>query len=168
MSDDGLIVIGRLQKPFGVRGEIRVLAYTESFEAFERSEWLQIKEKRMIIKQIRIHQGSVLVLFDGINTPEQVSEFSGQLVQTSVNNLPAKDEDEYFYFELIGMEVFTKSGRHLGKITEIMATGANDVFVVNGDAGEVLIPFIDDVVLEIDLASKKVLVDPMEGLVPNV
>ena len=49
-----------------------------------------------------------------------------------------------------------------------MATGANDVFVVNGDAGEVLIPFIDDVVLEIDIAAKKVLVDPMEGLVPNV
>lgn len=168
MSDDGLIVIGRLQKPFGIRGEIRVQAYTESFEAFERSEWLQVKEKRMTIKQIRIHQGSVLVLFDGINTPEQVSEFSGQLVQTSAKNLPAKDEDEYYYFELIGLDVFTKSRRHLGKITEIMATGANDVFVVNGDAGEVLIPFIDDVVLEIDIAAKKVLVDPMEGLVPNV
>lgn len=167
MSNDGLIVIGRLQKPFGIRGEIRVQAYTETFEAFEKSEWLQVKEKRMTIKQIRVHKGSVLVLFDGINTPEQASEFSGQLIQTSERNLPAKDEDEYYYFELIGLDVFTKSGRHLGKITEIMATGANDVFVVNGDCGEVLIPFIDDVVTEIDLATKKVQVDPMEGLIPN-
>ncbi len=167
MSNDGLIVIGRLQKPFGIQGEIRVQAYTETFEAFEKSEWLQVKEKRMTIKQIRVHKGSVLVLFDGINTPEQASEFSGQLIQTSERNLPAKDGDEYYYFELIGLDVFTKSGRHLGKITEIMATGANDVFVVNGDCGEVLIPFIDDVVTEIDLATKKVQVDPMEGLIPN-
>ena len=167
MSDDGLIVIGRLQKPFGLRGEIRVQAYTETFEAFEKSEWLQIKEKRMVIKQIRIHKGSVLVLFDGISTPEQVSGLSGQLVQTLAQNLPAKDEDEYYYFELIGLDVFTESGRHLGKITEVMATGANDVFVVNGDSGEILIPFIDEVVTDIDLAAKKVQVNPMEGLIPN-
>lgn len=167
MSDDGLIVIGRLQKPFGIRGEIRVQAYTETFEAFEKSEWLQIKEKRMVIKQIRIHKGSVLVLFDGISTPEQVSEFSGQLVQTLAQNLPVKDEDEYYYFELIGLDVFTESGRHLGKITEVMATGANDVFVVNGDSGEILIPFIDEVVTDIDLVAKKVQVNPMEGLIPN-
>lgn len=167
MSDDGLIVIGRLQKPFGIRGEIRVQAYTETFEAFEKSEWLQIKEKRMVIKQIRIHKGSVLVLFDGINTPEQASGLSGHLVQTLAQNLPAKDEDEYYYFELIGLDVFTESGRHLGKITEVMATGANDVFVVNGDSGEILIPFIDEVVTDIDLAAKKVQVNPMEGLIPN-
>lgn len=167
MSDDGLIVIGRLQKPFGIRGEIRVQAYTETFEAFEKSEWLQIKEKRMVIKQIRIHKGSVLVLFDGIGTPEQASGLSGQLVQTLAQNLPAKDEDEYFYFELIGLDVFTETFRHLGKITEVMATGANDVFVVNGDSGEILIPFIDEVVTDIDLAAKKVQVNPMEGLIPN-
>lgn len=167
MSSDGLVVIGRVQKPFGVRGEIRVQAYTETFEAFEKSEWLLIKDSRLNIKQIRIHKGSVLVLFDGIETPEQASAYSGQLVRTLQRNLPAKDEDEYYYFELIGLNVFICNGGLLGRITGIMPTGANDVLVVFGDAGEILIPFIDEVVIEIDLNAGKMVIDPMEGLIPK-
>ncbi len=167
MTDERLVVIGRAQKPFGIKGEIRVQAYTETFEAFEKSEWLLIKDKKMTVEQIRIHKGSVLVLFEGIDTPEQASVFSGQLIQTLEQNLPAKDEDEYYCFELIGLDVFTNTGRRLGKITEIMPTGANDVFVVMGDYGEILIPFIDEVVEDIDLSAKKVEINPMEGLIPN-
>lgn len=167
MSKDELIVIGRVQKPFGIRGEIRIQAYTETFEAFEKSEWLEIKEKRMIIKQIRIHKGSVLVLFDGINDPERAAQLSGQLVHTLAQNLPPKEEDEYYYFELIGLDVFSSAGKYLGKVTEIIATGANDVITVMGDHGEILLPFIEQVVLETDLNAGKMLVDPMEGLIPD-
>jgi 16S rRNA processing protein RimM len=167
MSRDGLIVIGRVQKPFGVRGEIRIQAYTETFEAFKKSEWLEIKEIRMTIKQIRIQKGSVFVLFEGIDAPEEAAKLSGQLVHTLAQNLPPKEEDEYYWYELIGMDVFTNSGQYLGRVNEIIPTGANDVIVVTGDYGEILLPFIDQVVLETDLAGKRMLVDPMEGMIPN-
>jgi 16S rRNA processing protein RimM len=167
MSLDGLVVIGRVQKPFGIRGEVRIQVYTQSLEAFEKSEWLEINDKRMIIKQIRFHKGSVLVLFEGVDSPERASGLVGQLVKTLQSNLPPKEEDEYYYFELTGLDVITQKGVCLGRVTDIMATGANDVLVVMGDYGEVLLPFIDEVVLEVDLIGGKMLVDPMEGLVPN-
>ncbi|MGD9818879.1 MAG: ribosome maturation factor RimM [Desulfomonilaceae bacterium] len=167
MSEDELVVIGRVQKPFGIRGEVKIQAYTQTFDAFENSEWLEIKHKRFVIKQIRFHKGSVLVLFEGIKTPETAAILSGQLVHTLESNLPPKDEDEYYYHELIGMEVFTKGDQFLGKITDIMVTGANDVLIIFGEKGEILLPFIDEVALEIDLKAKRMLVDPLEGLIPD-
>ena len=168
MPNDGLVIIGRVQKPFGIRGEVTIQAFTETFHAFEKSEWLEIKDTKMIIEQIRIHKGSVLVLFEGIRTPEQAAAYKGQLVRTLKDNLPPKEEDEYFYFELIGLDVYTMSGQYLGKVTDVMATGANDVLTVRGDYGEILLPFIDQVVIETDLVSKRMLVDPLEGLAPDV
>lgn len=167
MNSNRLIVIGRATKPFGIKGEIRISPYTESFEAFENSAVLVFDETPFNVIDIRSHKGHILAILEGVNTPEQAKLLSGCLVKTDEGNLPPKSDDEYYWHELIGMKVLTIGGRNLGKITNITPTGANDVLHVEGGFGEVLLPMIDDVVISVDVENQIMMVDPLEGLVPD-
>lgn len=160
-------MIGQVLKPFGLKGEIKVKPFTESLDPFTNSRILFFDETPYDVVRIRQFQSAVLLLLEGIDTPEQARNLAGSLVKTDPRNLPAKEEDEYYWFELIGMKVSTVDGRDLGRITAITPTGANDVFQVDGAYGEVLIPMIEDVVLEVDLEHGRMIVDPLEGLIPD-
>ena len=74
-------------------------------------------------------------------------------------------EDEYYVYQIVGLDVWTGEGEHLGRVSEVLFTGANDVYVVQGEKGEILIPAVEDVVLEVDLASGRLTVELMEGLI---
>ncbi|MBI4965976.1 MAG: 16S rRNA processing protein RimM [Desulfomonile tiedjei] len=167
MSQETFVVIGQALKPFGIRGEIKIKVFTETLEAFDNSSILIFGETPHRVVSVRAHKTFALVALEGMNTPEQADTLSGSLVKTDRENLPAKEEDEYFWFELIGMKVSTVDGRDLGEITQITATGANDVIHVQGAYGEVLLPMIEDVVLEVDTEKKKMVVDPLEGLIAD-
>jgi 16S rRNA processing protein RimM len=162
-----LIVIGRATKPFGIKGEISIVPFTESFAAFRNSEVLIFDQVSKRVTGMRVHKGRALVSLEGIETPEEAKLLSGCFVRTDEKNLPPKEEDEYYWFELIGMKVFTLDGRDLGEIVGITPTGANDVLEVQGTYGEVLLPMIEDVVVEVDAENGKMTVDPLEGLVPD-
>ena len=91
--------------------------------------------------------------------------FKGCKLKISEAQLTELQQDEYYYHEIIGCEVFTTAGENIGKIKEILSPGANDVWVVKQPAGkDILIPYIDDVVTEVDVANKKIVVELMEGL----
>jgi len=167
MSQQRLVVIGKGTKPFGIRGEIKILPFTETFEAFERSSVLVFDQAAYKVRAIRIHGGAVLASLEGVETPEKARELAGCLVKTEEKNLPPKEEDEYYWFELIGMKVYTVQGRDLGEITQITPTGANDVLHVQGASGEVLLPMIEDVVLTVDTQKGEMIVAPLEGLLPD-
>lgn len=167
MSTETLVVIGEAVKPFGIRGEIKIRPFTESFDAFGRSSVLVFGDTPYEVQSVRFHKGAALVCLEGVNTPEKARELVGRLVKTAAENLPPKEEDEYYWFELIGMTVRTRQGRTLGTVTRIIETGANDVLEVEGPLGEVLIPVIDDVVLDVDIGKKEIIVDPLEGLIPD-
>jgi 16S rRNA processing protein RimM len=167
MSQERLIVIGRVMKPFGIKGEILIAPFTESFEAFEKSEALVFGDVPVRVLSMRIHKGNVLATIEGCQSPEKAGEFRGSLVKTNAGNLPPKEEDEYYWFELIGLKVSTVDGRDLGSVTAITPTGANDVLHVEGAYGEILLPMIDDVVLDINIEAGAILVDPLEVLIPD-
>lgn len=167
MTGNRLVVIGRAVKPFGIRGEIKIRPFTETFASFEKSAVLVFDQTPYEVQGLRIHKGAVLALLGGIETPEQARLLAGALVKTDEKNLPPKEEDEYYWFELIGLNVVTPTGRDLGKITNLIETGANDVLQVEGPHGEILIPMIEDVVKEIDTENGHMIVDPPEGLIPD-
>jgi 16S rRNA processing protein RimM len=167
MSRQRPIVIGKALKPYGLKGEIKVKPFTISFSAFTNSSVLYFQETPYRVVSTRQYGSNVLVLLEGVTTPEQARDLTGSLVQTDRQNLPPKEEDEYYWFELIGMNVATVDGRQLGCVTAITPTGANDVLHVEGAYGEVLLPMIEDVVLEIDVENDHMLVDPPEGLIPD-
>jgi len=167
MSLNRLIVIGKVVKAFGIRGEIKISPFTESFESFERSGVLVLDESPYTVRRVRIHKRAVLATLEGVDTPEKADELVGSLVKTDEQNLPPKEEDEYYWFELIGMKVSTVDGRYLGEITQITPTGANAVLHVEGAYGEVLLPMLDTIVVTVDLQKNEMTVDPLEGLIPD-
>jgi 16S rRNA processing protein RimM len=167
MFRDSLVVIGQALKSFGIKGEIKIRPFTETIAAFKRSPALIFDDLTHKVLRVR-HQGDMVVVsLEGIDTREKACTLVGKFVKTEVKNLPPKKEDEYYWVELIGLKVFTKEGIHLGEITHITPTGANDVLHVNGPSGEVLLPMIDDVVIDVDVSEGKIIVDPLEGLIPN-
>ena len=167
MSRSELVVIGQAVKPFGVRGEVKIRPFTESLEIFRTATVLVVGDTHYNVEKIRIHKGAALATLEGIDTPDKAKELAGQLVKTDPENLPEVEEDEYYWFELIGMRVFTLDGRDLGAITQVIRTGANDVLQVEGPFGEVLLPMIDDVVVSVNTHQRQMIVDPLDGLIPD-
>ncbi len=167
MSNRELVVIGKAVKAFGIRGEVKIKPFTESLEVFEQAESLVFGMSPYKVLKARIHKGAVLATLEGIDTPEKAKELAGSLVKTDPENIPSPEEDEYYWFELIGMRVFTLDGRDLGEVTQVIRTGANDVLQVEGSFGEVLIPVIEDVVIHVDTDKGEMTVDPLDGLIPD-
>ncbi len=167
MPADRLVVIGRAVKVFGIKGELKVRPYSVSLEPFTRSPELVLDDTTYRVRAIRPHKNAVLLSVEGIDTPEKARELVGALVKTDAANLPPTEEDEYYWFELIGSDVVTTNGRNLGRVVRIIETGANDVLQVEGPLGEILLPMIDDVVIDVDTEKGEIVVDPLEGLIPD-
>jgi 16S rRNA processing protein RimM len=167
LSRNKLVAIGKVGKPFGIKGSLRIHSFAESFDVYERSTVLFLDETPYTVLSVRPHKKSIVADLEGIDTPEAAKELVGQTVRTDASNLPPKNEDEYYWHELIGLRVLTRDGADLGEITSIIETGANDVLQIEGDFGEILLPMIDQVVLEVDTKKGEMIVDPLEGLIPE-
>lgn len=114
----------------------------------------------------RTHNEGLLLAFEGFTTPEQVGRFRNQILYAAWADAPELPEGEYYQYELLGLDVEDEAGKFLGKLTEIMQTGANDVYVVTNEAGrELLLPAIAEVVLDVNLSTKTMKVHLLPGLV---
>jgi 16S rRNA processing protein RimM len=167
MPRKDLVEIGKIGRPFGVRGEMRIIPFTESFDAFERSGELFINGERREVQSFRIHKGFAIIGLEGISDPETARDYTGFPVSVPRSQLPPTEEDEYYWCDLIGLEVSTMDGMNLGVIDGLIRTSANDVIQVQGPHGEVLLPMVEHVVLEVDLEKGRMVVDPLEGLIPD-
>jgi len=119
---------------------------------------------------VRSHGNSLLVKLRGFDTPESVGRFRNQWVYVKAKDVPPLPEGQFYKYELIGLEVQDDEGRTLGKLSEILETGANDVYVVRNDDGrEILLPAIPSVILDVDMAQRSMKVHLLDGLVdpPN-
>jgi 16S rRNA processing protein RimM len=119
----------------------------------------------LTIRRQRIHNDGILLAFDGFTTPEQVGRFRNQILYIEVADAMELPEGEYYHHELLGLSVLDETGASLGRVTEIMQTGANDVYVVTDEAGkEILLPAIAEVILDVDLDTKIIKVHLLPGL----
>lgn len=119
------------------------------------------------VKRARLHKGHFILELDGVTDRNTAEALVGCEVSVEKGELPVLSDDEFYHSELIGMEVVTDDGKRLGRITEIMPTGSNDVFVVKGAYGEVLIPSIEACEIKIDRAANTLTVHLLEGLLPD-
>lgn len=160
MSDP--IIIGRFASAFGVAGFIKVISYTENpadilkYEPWlvkESNAWqvLKIEEKKILGKHF-------LVKIANFDTKETVKYFTNCEIAIDKSQLSLLPAGKYYWHELIGLKVYSTHGEEFGVVESIMATGANDVLVVKGER-ERLIPYLNFVVIEVDLKQKKMLVD---------
>ena len=157
------IVVGKIASPFGVRGWTKVLSYTEPAEGLLDYPVWQLKkqqtDKRVSLLEGRAHGKFLVVKFDGIDDRDEVARLTNALVEVTRDQFTAAEPDSYYWADLIGLTVVTTLGVELGKVDSLMETGANDVLVVKGDR-ERLVPWIQpDVVREVNLHERRMVVD---------
>ncbi|WP_306798595.1 ribosome maturation factor RimM [Oceanobacillus saliphilus] len=161
--------VGKIVNTHGIKGEVKVLRISDFEERFNPGEIVYVMKDEQPIKLTisghRMHKGFDLIQFEGYENINQVESFKGCKLKIHEDQLTDLAEDEYYYHEIIGCEVYTNDDRKLGKITEILSPGANDVWVIKQETGkDLLIPYIDGVVTEINIDEKRVVIEPMEGL----
>ena len=161
------LAVGLLRRPHGVHGEILMEVYTDFPERLEdgTTVFLGAKHKPAAIRHIRHHNEGLLFSFEGVDTPESAGLLRKQLVYVKTATRPALPAGQYYHHQMIGMTVVDDSGNELGKLTEIIETGANDVYVVlSGSGKELLLPSIKQVVLDVDVESNRMIVHLIPGL----
>lgn len=168
-SEPLLMKLGKILRPHGIRGEVRMLAYTAYPEQIPFIEEVFVGSETdfdiYTIETCRFHRDGVLLKFTGIDDRDAAETLRDLLVLVPMDIGAPLDEGEYYTYELLGVSVFTDAGEFIGVIEEIWETGANDVFVLRGSQrGEVLIPDTDEVVQSIDLDSQKMIITPIPGL----
>ncbi len=165
------LAVGQISRPHGVRGELRVKILTDYPERLGQHACFYLAHpaspdavQRYPVEKLRHHKGVLLLKLDGCEDRNTADELRGMLVQIPVEKAVPLEEGEYYHFQPIGVRVETESGEWLGQIVELIETQANDVYVVHGPGGELLLPAVDDVVLELDLESKRMVVRLLPGM----
>ncbi len=148
-----------------MRGEIPLEVYTQMLELLAPDRVIYVGEQHLpyTIQETRWKQDLLLLKFVEINDRSLVSVLTNQMLYVKTSELPPLDDEEIYLHELIGLKVYEEDGAYLGELFEILETGANDVYLVQSDSGEeILIPAIEDVILEIDLEQERMVVARME------
>lgn len=162
--------VGVISSTHGVRGEVKVYPTTDDVNRFnDLKEVLLDTGKELIpleIEGIKYFKQMVILKFKGIDNINDIEKYRGRDLLVTRENAVKLENDEYFIFDLIDSEVFTDTGDKLGILTEILSTGANDVYVVKTqDNKEVLLPSIKECILDIDVDHKKITIHLMDGLI---
>lgn len=156
------MVLGRVAAPYGVKGWVRVHPLTTVAENLlrYRSWWLGNSERweEQEVTQSRVHGAAILAQLAGCEDRDTAAALRGKRVAVPRSALPAAGENEYYWTDLLGLKVANVPGEELGVVVRILETGANDVLVVSGER-ERLIPFIAEVLREVDLANGIIRVD---------
>ena len=160
--------LGVLTAPWGTRGEVKVRLDVEP-AYLERIARVYLGPEHRAIEVLGVfRRGRAYTLqLRGIETMTAAETLRDVDVVIPRAEVPPLAEGEFFVAEVVGLRAVTTTGRALGSVVEVLSTGANDVYVVRGDAGEVLIPAIRDVVTSIDPAAGLLQVEPMPGLLPD-
>lgn len=160
------LAIGRVGRPFGLRGDLRVQLFTEYPEQLNRLSvvYLGPETQPWEVEGVRLHQRAALFKLVGCDDRSVADTLRGALVQIARKDAVPLEDDEYYEHQIVGMTVVEEDGTVLGKLTEIITTGANDVFVVIGPGGELLLPAIESVILDIDLDTGQMVVHILDGL----
>lgn len=158
-----LLQAGKIVNTHALRGDVRIYPYCDSAEFLCDVEKLYIDGQSYKVTAARVHKGQALLHLKGIESIDDAEKVVGKLVYFDKNDVELED-GRFFIDDIIGMTVEDiDTGAIYGKVTDVIATGANDVFEVTGDK-VVLIPKIDEVVLDIDLENDVIRIRPLQGL----
>lgn len=165
------LAVGEIVGAHSIRGEIKVEVLTDDADGFEVWRHVLIGPEdqepvRWALEGYRRHKGRALLKLEGCDDRNCAEAMRGHLVWIPIEQARPLQDDEYYEHQIVDMEVWTGGGELLGQVIEVLYTGANQVYVIETEAGsELLIPAIDSVVRSIDVDAGRIVVDLMEGLV---
>lgn len=166
-----MFLIGEILAAHGIKGEVKVRKITDFIERFHIGETVYYENEQdellpLVIDGFRTSNKGLLLRFEGYSSIDDVEQLLGMKLYIIEEQLTTLKEHEYYYHEIIGCTVKANTGEKLGIIDSILSPGANDVWIVKDDQGkEILIPYIEDVVKQVDIENKEVTIELMEGLI---
>jgi 16S rRNA processing protein RimM len=162
--DPGLLIAGEIGKPHGLSGEVYVVPISDDPRRFEPgARLIHVSGRELRIVDVRRHGRRFLVRFEGVDDRTAAESLRGTLFVGS-NDLRALEDDEYWPHDLSGCSVYLASGARVGDVTAVLPAPAQDLLQVDTPAGLRLIPLAKEIVVEVDLGERRIVVEPPEGL----
>jgi len=170
------LLIGEILRPHGILGEVKTKVLTHYPERLSRLKTVYLTPSpdsaniiAYSLESVRMHQGYALLKFKGVNDRDQADLLRQLVVMVAIGDAVPLDEGELYLYQLVGLTVQIEGGETLGTLTEVLETGANDVYIVDSPRyGEVLIPATPETILSTDISTKLMTVRLPNGLLPTV
>lgn len=162
------VTIGTVVAPFGTKGEVKVRIETDFPERFEDQEevWLQPangKGRMARIESVRFHQGVALIKFEACDDRTCAEELRDAELMIDKTELKELESGQFYVHDIIGLDVYTTGGEHIGQVTDVLQGAGNDVYVTPRG----MIPAVKQFVKEIDLEARRMVIDPIEGMISD-
>jgi 16S rRNA processing protein RimM len=164
-----LIAIGRISKPIGTRGEVKILPYTGDWQRFSelQSVWVGKSEgatEHRDVHVVRIDAKQVVLTLRGVETIDQAEEFRDHFLFVPKEDTVRLRTGSYFVDDVIGCDVVTEEQMYVGKVADLLSLPANDLWVVRNDGKEFLIPAVKAIIRQVDVEQKRITIHALEGL----
>ena len=162
--------IGQIVNTFGIKGMVKVKPFTDDIRRFDELKTVYIEKNsnqtEYEIEEVKYHKDMVLIKFKGIDKVEQAEMLRNSYLTVSRDSVEKLEEGRYYIVDLLGLEVYTDEQILLGTLEDIFNTGSNDIYVVKDKQGkQILLPAIQDVIKQIDIENKKIIVHLLPGLI---
>ena len=167
---DNLLEIGQIVNSYGIKGLLKVVPFTVNVHRYNDLKTIYIEKNKKLIKmeieEVKYHNNLVLIKLKGIDDITDTLEYKNCYIKIDRKDAVELPEDTYFIVDLIGLEVVTEEGLLLGTLIDVFPTGSNDVYVVKDELGkQTLLPAIGEVIKDVDIENKKMVVHLLEGLI---
>lgn len=162
--------VGQIVNTFGIKGEVKVKAFTDEMTRFDelKKVFIELKGtlKQMEIEYVKYQKNVVIIKFKGIEDINMAETLRGSLIKIHRKDAKKLDEDTYFIADLLGLAVYTDTDQLLGKVDDIYQTGSNDVYVVKDGLGkQILLPGTKEVIKKVDFENERIIVHILKGLI---
>jgi 16S rRNA processing protein RimM len=166
---DNYLRVGVISSTHGIRGEVKVFPTTDDLERFRSLKQIFLDTGKehieLEVEGVKFFKQQAILKFKGFDNINDIEKYKGKDLLVTRENAVKLKEGEFFIYDLIGSQVVTEEGSILGELIEIMTTGANDVYIVKTPEGkEILLPYIKECILDIDLTNKVIKAHIMPGL----
>jgi 16S rRNA processing protein RimM len=166
---DDMVLVGRIARPHGVRGEVIVNPETDFVEdrfSAGATMWTRSDrgDERLTITSARVQNGRPVIGLTGFSRIEDVERLAGLELRVPEQELRPLDENVFYQHQLVGCSVETIDGRHVGVVARVDGGAAGSLLVIDGPRGEILIPFVLDICADIDVSAQRIRIKPPDGL----
>ena len=162
--------IGQIVNTFGIKGMVKVKPFTDDITRFDDLKRVYVEsnktKKEYEIEEVKYHKDMVLIKFKGIDKVEEAELLRNSYLKVNRNEEPNLEDGTYYIVDLLGLDVYSDEGNFLGKVDDIFNNGSCDIYAIKDELGkQLLLPAISDVIKEINLEEKKIVVHILKGLI---
>lgn len=168
-KDSSWVAVGRIRKPFGLKGEVAVEALGETVEHLQPGQELFLRQHngerlRLVVAGLKILTRKIVLSFEGIENVDDVEKWRGCPLEMSPAELPELEPDQFYFYQLLGLDVTDASGRPVGIVKDVMEGPAQPLLVIKSAGKEILIPFVGDFIQQVDLEDGVIHLGDVQGL----